>query len=96
MSFDNSLLIATQQKWSNILNIDISIKQIQTVFHDIHCLNEDVYIRNVNFKILHRRMVTNKILKTTSMKEPDLCELCEDKSETQEYALFECIYTRAL
>ena len=50
----------------------------------------------MNFKILHRRMVTNTKHKIKGMKESDLCELRDDKAETQEHALLECMYTREL
>ena len=54
VSFDTLLSIEAQQKWSNILVIDISIKQILTVFRNMYSLNKKVYIGNVNFKILQK------------------------------------------
>ena len=53
-------------------------------------MREGSYTKCIQFKLLHRRIVTNKILCDMGIKENSMCTYCMETIETIEHAFLYC------
>ena len=53
-------------------------------------MKEDSSTKYLQFRMIHKRKVTNKKLCDMEIKENDLCPHCHDHVETIEYAFLQC------
>ena len=94
MNFNDNILLDVKTKWERILNEEIPYTMVKNSFINIPKMNEGPYNRYIHFKLLHRRIATNKLLFEMNIKQDNLCPYCTNTVETVEHAFLECIYVR--
>ena len=57
---------------------------------------DDIYLRYIQFRTLHRRFYTNDILYKIKLKDSSLCEMCKDEPDSIEHMLITCSKTQSL
>ena len=94
MNFNDNILLDVKTKWERILNEEVPYTMVKNSFINISKMNEGPYNRYIHFKLLHRRIATNKLLFEMNIKQNNLCPYCTNTVETVEHAFLECIYVR--
>ena len=77
-------------KWENILNEEINDTRMETAFLHLHKISEGSFDKYIQFKMLHRRIITNKKLLDMNIRNDSKCPYCEAAIETIEHAFLEC------
>ena len=90
MEFNYNIITEVQNKWETVLNEYIPDKKIEEAFRSIHNMEEGYFHKYVQYKMIHRRIVTNKTLYKMKIKECQFCPHCENIEETIEHAFIEC------
>ena len=90
LSTNFNIILNLQEKWENILTEEISTETIMNSFKSIHRMREDSFTRYLQFRILHKRVFTNKNLFDMGIKDNNLCPHCEEYVETFEHAFLQC------
>lgn len=62
-------------------------------FQNLYYLTPSPKYRSFQFRLLHRKIFLNKILKIWGLSDMDLCEYCRLDYETIEHFFVECTYT---
>ena len=57
---------------------------------------DDIYLRYIQFRTLHRRFYTNNILFKMRIKDSPLCNLCNEHDDSNEHMLIECDNVKSL
>ena len=90
MNFNQNSIIEIQEKWEEILNEEIPYRVIEKSFIQLHQMKEGSFTKYVQFKMLHRRIVTNKKLYKMGMSENSNCPYRGSVDETIEHAFILC------
>ena len=90
MDFDQNIIQQVQNKWEEILTEDISYQMVKKAFMDIGKMKEGPYTKYLQFKMLHRRIFTNKKLHNIGIIDSSKCPYCEEPEETIEHAFIYC------
>lgn len=85
--------ITGKVKWENILNNNLDWKNIYKKSMET---TNDNKLKILQFKILHRRIATNKFLEMIGIKDTMLCTFCKTNIETIEHLFFECVHTKSI
>ena len=85
-----NILLNVQRKWEEALEEEIRIDIIEHAFKNINKMKEDSFTKYLQFRMLHRRIVTNKALCEMGIKEDNACPHCQDHIETIEHAFLQC------
>lgn len=85
--------ISGKIKWENILNNNLHWKNIYKKPMET---TNDNKLKMLQFKILHRKIATNKFLGMIGIKDTQLCTFCKKHIETIEHLFFDCIYTKSI
>ena len=80
----------TKTKWENILNEGINDRRMESAFLHLHSMSEGSFDKYIQFKMLHRRIITNKKLFDMNIRNDSKCPYCEETIETIEHAFLEC------
>ena len=84
----------SQEKWMSDCNIDEnSINWKHSYILPFHCTGE-TRLRTFQFKLLHRRIATNRYLNRIGISLTDTCTFCEQNSETLIHLFWDCVYTQ--
>lgn len=75
-------------KWEELLDIEITDWSEYFVIMKRSC--RDTYLRNFQFKFLHRIIATNSFLYKIKLKDTHLCTFCKANDETIEHLFFDC------
>ena len=51
---------------------------------------DDIYLRYIQFRTLHRRFFTNNILLKMGIKDSSICNLCNREEDSNEHMLINC------
>ena len=73
MEKDLNVIGSIQEKWSKTLNEDGSDSTLQNAFKAIQNYSPSTYQRYNQFKLLHRRIINNQILKKMNIIKSDIC-----------------------
>ena len=57
---------------------------------------DDIYLRYIQFRTLHRRFFTNNILFKMRIKDSPLCNFCNEHEDSNEHMLIECDKVKSL
>ena len=85
----NGILNELQNKWSEKLNDNIMLDTISNAFKNAQKFSPSVYQHFTQFKLLHRRIVNNKLLHKMKILDNPLCLFC-NQIETIEHIYLEC------
>ena len=84
-----NILIDLKEKWSHILNDEIRLDTLSNSFKNAKKISPSVFQHFIQYKLIHRRIVHNKILYKMGISETPNCLYC-GKIETIEHVYLEC------
>ena len=96
LSTNFNIILSVQEKWENILGKEIKIETIMNSFKNIHRIREDSFTRYLQFRILHKRVFTNKNLFDMGIKDNNLSPHCKEYVETFEHAFLQCTMVKQI
>ena len=85
----NNILTELQVKWSENLNDEIRLDTLSNSFKNATKYSPSVYQHLIQFELLHRRTVHNKLLHKMGISTTPNCLFCNDL-ETIEHVYIEC------
>ena len=59
-------------------------------------LVDDIYLRYIQFRTLHRRFYTNNILYKMKIKPSPICEMCNTDEDSNEHMFISCTVSQKL
>ena len=95
MGKNENIIANACEKWSDRLTTRKETFSMRKSFIKIN-LVDDVYLRYIQFRTLHRRFYTNDILYKIKSKDSSLCEICNDEMYSIEHMLITCSKTQHL
>ena len=90
MEFNHNIVASVKDTWETNLNEYITLQYVENAFRNLHNMREGAYTKYIQFKLLHRRIVTNKKLCDMGIKENSMCTYCLEEVETIEHAFLHC------
>ena len=82
-------------KWNDKIGETTSIFEFRKSFSK-SSMFDDIYLRYIQFRTLHRRFFTNNILHKMRIKDSPLCNFCVQKEDSNEHMLIECEIVQTL
>ena len=94
--FENNETLPTYrlQKWNRDLSAEISIEDFLQAFQLIYKITKSPPLQVLQYKLLHRTLVTNRHLFFWKIKDNDNCSFCSTESETYIHLFYECTHSR--
>lgn len=77
-------------KWQNKIGLNVEVEDMDLAFLQIRELALSTKLRDFQFRFLHRKIFTNKILYQWKISDTDRCSFCQDHYETIEHLFYEC------
>ena len=71
---NRNILTETSNKWNEKMNLDLTTSAIGRSFNKISII-DDIYLRYIQFRSLHRRLYTNNILYKIGIKDSETWSL---------------------
>ena len=96
MEFSHNIIIEFKNRWEETLNEEIPYHRIEQSFSNIQTMKEGPFAKYIQYKLLHRRIVTNKKLFNMGFEEKKTCPYYEISIETKEHAFLNCDTVRKL
>ena len=87
---NRNILFQIKAKWEEYLNDTVNFDHMKTCFRLCYKTTECAYLRYIQFKILHNRLVTQTLLKKMGKSESESCLYCKER-DTQVHALLYCL-----
>ena len=78
INFNRNILKLVKDKWSEKLNLDINL---ETAIIYLHKFSKDFYVKIVQLKMIHYRVITNSLLMKIGLKEELTCPFCDGDYE---------------
>ena len=82
-------------KWNDKIGETTSTFEFRKSFSK-SSMFDDIYLRYIQFRTLHRRFFTNNILHKMRIKDSPLCNFCVQKEDSNEHMLIECEIVQTL
>ena len=92
---NRNILTETSEKWNEKINLNITTFTVGRSFNKISIIN-DIYMRYIQFRTLHRRFYTNNILHEIGIKDSEICGRCNRENDSNEHMLILCDVSNAL
>ena len=83
------------EKWSGKITSRIEVFSMRKSFSKLN-LVDDIYLRYIQFRTLHRRFYTNNILHKMKIKPSPLCEMCNTEDDSNEHMFINCTISQQL
>ena len=95
MGKHEGIIVNACEKWSEKITSRIEIFSMRKSFIKIN-LVDDIYLRYIQFRTLHRRFLTNNLFYKMKMKPSPLCEMCNTDEDSNEHMLIKCTISQRL
>ena len=92
---NSSVLENATNKWNEKIDFQLDVFSLKKSFSKIKMF-DDVYLRYIQFRTLHRRFFTNNILFKMKQKSSVLCDFCKNESDSNEHMFLSCAVIRQL
>ena len=92
---NRNILTETSDKWNEKINLNITTFTVGRSFNKISII-DDIYLRYIQFRTLHRTFYTNNILHKIGIKDSEICSLCNRENDSNEHMLILCDVSNAL
>ena len=92
---NTSVLENATNKWNEKIDFQLDVFSVKKSFSNIKKF-DDVYLRYIQFRTLHRRFFTNNILFKMKQKSSILCDFCKDETDSNEHMFLNCVIIRQL
>ena len=89
LSNNNSIIENAVSKWNSKIGNIMVLYDFKKSFSKISMF-DDIYLRYIQFRTLHRRFYTNNLLFKMKIKESPNCNFCNDHEDSNEHMLLEC------
>ena len=89
MGKNDNIITNACAKWTEKITTTIETFSMRKSFTKINMV-DDVYLRYIQFRTLHRRFYTNDILFRMKIKNSSLCEMCNIEEDSIEHMLITC------
>ena len=89
LSKNNSIIENACLKWNEKLGNVTATFDFKKSFSKLNMF-DDIYLRYIQFRTLHRRFFTNNILFKMRIKDSPLCNFCNESEDSNEHMLIEC------
>ena len=89
MGKNDNIITNACDKWTEKITTRIETFSMRKSFTKINMV-DDVYLRYIQFRTLHRRFYTNDILFKMKIKNSSLCEMCNIEEDSIEHMLITC------
>ena len=96
MGYNQNILIQVKNKWEQTLNEEIKMDNVEKSFTQIPKLEDGVYFKYFQFKLLHDRTVTNEKLHKMKLTGTNICKICQIEPETIKHTFLDCPMVIAL
>ena len=93
---DSLQLVDLSEKWGEAMNEDFNVKRLNLSFEMAKKSAPSVYQQFIQYKLLHRRTITNRLLKKMNITDFDHCLYCKESPETIEHIYLECTNSKTL
>ena len=90
MNYNVNIITEVRHKWEDVLEEEIPHYIVETSFKNLQKMKEGSFTKYLHFKMLYRRIVTNKKLLEMVISESSHCPYCEEQEETIEHAFLYC------
>ena len=81
------------EAWNKVLEIPLSLEEYHKAFSYIGATTISTKLRDFQFRLLHKRLPSNKELHRWKIKNTDKCEFC-DQQDSILHLLFGCIHIK--
>ena len=88
-SLNDNVIVELRDKWCKTMNDEIRLHTISKAFKIAKTNSPSVYQHFIQYKLLHRRVVNNKLLYKMGISETPNCLFCHN-IETIEHIYIEC------
>ena len=95
LSKNNSIIENAVYKWNSKVGNIMVHYDLKKSFSKISMF-DDIYLRYIQFRTLHRRFYTNNILFKMRIKDTPLCNFCNEHDDSNEHMLIECDNVKSL
>ena len=95
MGKNENIISNACEKWTAKITTRIETFSMRKSFTKIN-LVDDIYLRYIQFRTLHRRFYMNDLLHKMKLKDSPLCEMCKDETDSIEHMLITCPKTQSL
>ena len=95
LSKNNSIIENVCSKWNAKVGNITETFDFKKSFSKINMF-DDIYLRYIQFRTLHRRFFTNNILFKIRIKDYPLCNFCQESEDSNEHMLIECENVKSL
>ena len=95
LSKNNSIIENAVSKWNSKVGNIMVHYDLKKSFSKISMF-DDIYLRYIQFRTLHRRFYTNNILFKMRIKDSPLCNFCNEHDDSNEHMLIECDNVKSL
>ena len=95
LSKNNSIIENACSKWNAKVGNITEIFDFKKSFTKINMF-DDIYLRYIQFRTLHRRFFTNNISFKMRIKDSPLCNFCLESEDSNEHMLIECAKVKTL
>ena len=75
--------------WSKVSHFDVTVKIFVKSFKNVNMLTINTKLRDFQYRLLHKRVPTNRELARWNIKNSSRCELCNEEDNI-EHTLYEC------
>ena len=90
MNYNYNIITEVRNKWEEVLDEEIPHYLIEKSFKNLQKMKEGSFTKYLHFKMLHRRVITNKKLLEMGISESSKCPYCEEQQESIEHAFLYC------
>ena len=86
---NHNILDEISQKWREKANLELTSFLLSKSFRFIPKIN-DIYLRYIQYRTLHRRFYTTNVLCKIGIKDTDICNICKTEVDSNEHMLLFC------
>ena len=91
LTFNSLACVGSYNKWcENILNeANFTLEEYMKCFESLYKVTNVTNLRDFQYRLLHKRIPTNRELKQWGIKQSDICNFCTEEDGIQ-HTLFKC------
>ena len=77
-------------------SLSLNTTEVSMSFIQTNMLFDDVFLRYIQFRTLHHRFFTNDMLIKCNIKQSDVCDFCNEESDSNLHMIISCNIIQAL
>ena len=92
---NHNILDGLSQKWREKADLELTSFLLRKSFRFIPKI-DDIYLRYIQYRTLHRRFYTSNVLCKIGIKDTDICNICKTEVDSNEHMLLFCEESNSL